>query len=273
MTDHSPKDPAASVASVRSAARSYIADLRQARLARLSGKQPQTSSDQPPQPPAPTKSVRTTPTKTTPLKAGKRGVRVGTAATPTRSPPKDSPSAQTPSDKHGQAAKDGAKVDVRETQRRGAAKARAAAREAQQKIREARLKQRAAAAKQKQTLEAARAQQAQKCIQAANTSPSTARRRWQPHRRSDASQTLASQPGSQRPNPPTQKSAAAMAPPLTALGGIGEAMSERLQQAGIEHLEDLLAISPEALRQRLGPVSALANVEGWQAEASEHLTP
>jgi hypothetical protein len=46
-------------------------------------------------------------------------------------------------------------------------------------------------------------------------------------------------------------------------------MSRRLEKAGIATLEDLLAMDIADLRGKLGPISALANIEGWQEQAAE----
>ncbi len=143
------------------------------------------------------------------------------------------------------------RMATRQAARDAAAKARLAAHKAKQNIRDARLTQRDAAAKQR---EAAASQRKKTASQRSNPSF--------PGRRSHTEVSLVSnQKNIARPG--------SSSPPLTALRGIGDAMSRRLEQVGVATVEDLLAVDVADLRQRLGPISALANIEGWHAQARQ----
>ncbi|MEM9879106.1 MAG: helix-hairpin-helix domain-containing protein, partial [Pseudomonadota bacterium] len=82
--------------------------------------------------------------------------------------------------------------------------------------------------------------------------------------------SLAAEPAPQKRRAPRKVASKAL-PPLTEIKGIGDAMTRRLEQAGIHTLADLAHTSPDAIRERLGPVSTLANVEAWQEQASSLL--
>lgn len=167
-----------------------------------------------------------------------------------------------------------ARQAARQAVRDAAAQARAAAHDAQQKIREARLAQRAAAAKQGRG-PAVPSGRKDRAVKAASSSssfaapPSAGRRRWTPQR--TLSQTVAQPEAMLQQGSKRNERQGALAP-LTSVRGIGDAMSRRLKSAGIHDLEDLVAEGPATIRERLGPVSALANVERWQEEAAQFLS-
>jgi len=56
---------------------------------------------------------------------------------------------------------------------------------------------------------------------------------------------------------------------LESIDGLGEGMRDRLQQAGIIDLQALAGADLDALRDELGPISRLANLDAWQARAQE----
>ncbi len=59
---------------------------------------------------------------------------------------------------------------------------------------------------------------------------------------------------------------------MTRIRGIGQGMQQRLKRAGIETYQELAAKSPDEVRQALGEVGRLANVEEWIAHAQELAT-
>ncbi|MEO0411356.1 MAG: hypothetical protein AAF221_05895 [Pseudomonadota bacterium] len=244
---------------IRSEARSYVAQLRAQRLARVQGAAPQAVPVAPPSEGAATKRPKhasKAPAKTNGKKIGKRGIRIDVAHL--EEAPKSAPLTKKTIDADSPAPPK--QESPRESVRSGASKARAAARDAQQKLRAARLKQREAAAKQREAASRAKADQ-----RSARTRPASSltQRRWTPAR--SAAQAA---PPKAVPVQPAANAAA-----LIQLRGIGEAMCRRLEQAGIDSLPVLVDLPPSIIRERLGPVSALANVEGWQAEAKTLLSP
>lgn len=173
-------------------------------------------------------------------------------APPVRASHVDRPAPALSSQLTTRAARHASRLSHRQAAREGVAKARAAAHTAQQKMRDARLTQRTAAAKQREAAAKQRHQSA-----------------GAPPARAVAGRVnLASRSGAARPS-----AAPLPSPSLTALRGIGEAMSRRLEKVGIASLEDLLTIDAADLRGRLGPISALANIEGWQEQAAELRAP
>ncbi|MEM8799259.1 MAG: hypothetical protein AAGF15_04185 [Pseudomonadota bacterium] len=163
-----------------------------------------------------------------------------------------------------------------QTLRRDRVSSRAANHASQQAIREARLTQRAAAAKHRaNAAEARKAQAKARAEIKANASQSNIQSKTDGRRRSAASagsatrSIMSSRPSGVRSSRP--KTPKTSQPPLTELKGIGEAMSHRLAQAGIHTMSDLIALSVDDIQARLGPVSALANVAGWQQQARERL--
>lgn len=239
---------------VRSQARSYLAQLREERRARVHGAALQPAPGEPPledvQPEAPKRAAKAPPKKNG-KRIGKRGVRVEVAdavAAPAAAAPK---SKKKKAQKQPEPQKQPREADVSQS---NAARARASAQEAKQKMRAARQAQRDATAKQRAAAARARAEHRGTRPQSAS---SMTQRRWVPQR-----STLS----------PVQPKTTVMRPattsaPLTQLRGIGDAMCRRLQQAGIDSLPALIDLPPSIIRERLGPVSALANVEGWQAQA------
>lgn len=258
-------DPAAgqSPQEIRRAARSYIADLRAARAARAAGLAKAGPS-------AASQQKANTQHSAAPS-AGKRGVRVDVAmaAGPLQVEAKPQPDEPTPAapDRSAQGRPAG-----REALRKGAQAARAAAQDAQQKIRAARIKQREAAAQQRANVKAARLAQAQKRTQAsAGASYEKPVRAGLAQRSAAAATPSRTDLGRARPLSASAGLSRRASPPLTDLRGIGDAMSRRLDEVGVSGMEDLVALSADVIRGRLGPISALANVEAWQAEAEEQL--
>jgi len=240
-------DRSKTLTQVRRDTRLYLNSLRKARLERRAqhGDMSSNVSSDTSKQVAPD---RVKDTKPAPAKIGKRGVRVRSGRSVSVADPAKMPSAP-------------------EALRQGAKDARAAAREAQAKIRAARQAQRQAAVQQRATVQAAR-KKAHEDRQARAASKGA-------HpRHSAASNTQPAPPTAQRlqatKDISTRRRRYAR-PVLTDIKGIGEAMSRRLEKEGITELEALIAVSPDALRSRLGPISALANVEAWQAHATELL--
>lgn len=224
-------------------------------LARLSGKRVETQKPKAP-PKAPTKKSKGGQPKPK-VKAAEAAPKAKPAPKPKAAPAQAEPLQNKPRPSSSQlttrAERQAHRLSHRQAAREGVAKARAAAHSAQQKMREARLTQRAAAAKQRENASIR-------------------------HNQSGAAQPAIGQPTVQarrRPAPGkgsslrAPRTAASISPPLTALRGIGDAMSRRLDKAGIATLEDLLATDVTELRGRLGPISALANIEGWQEQAAQ----
>jgi len=261
MSQRKPTGPASSASSVRQDARAYLAQLRRERLQRLH----KPGAAAPPEGPAPFADTSGKQEDITP-KIGKRGVRVST--------PASSPSRSDEALSHGapqrQAALE-ARSNAREALRQGAAKARQAAHDAQQKMRDARLKQRKAAQDQRK---AAAQQRAHVAAAASRGTPLPS----QPPSDVSAKGTERS-PSARGPvsaaahtkRQPRRKAAMKALPPLTDIKGIGEAMTRRLREAGVHTLVDLACTNPDTLRERLGPVSTLANVEAWQDQANSLL--
>ncbi|MEM7568218.1 MAG: hypothetical protein AAF337_00345 [Pseudomonadota bacterium] len=231
----SPGTPYAS-GNVRKSARSYLAQLREERLARRNGA---SAEEQKTDQAALVKIAK----KRRP-KVGKRGIRVRAEDAGANTEASIMPdAAETPPAPKKKAK--GAKTPDRQAEagtrmRAGVAKTRAAAQAAQRQMREARAQQREAAARQRQAVRPTR-----------RPAPTPQK-------------SLARPPA---PSAPPARSAA----PLTQLRGIGDAMCRRLADADIKSLHDLVATPADTLRTRLGPVSALANVEGWQAQAEQLL--
>jgi predicted flap endonuclease-1-like 5' DNA nuclease len=59
---------------------------------------------------------------------------------------------------------------------------------------------------------------------------------------------------------------------LSVIPNLGPAMRNRLHQLGVTTVADLAAIDPESLRRLLGPISALANIDRWIADAQAMLS-
>lgn len=56
---------------------------------------------------------------------------------------------------------------------------------------------------------------------------------------------------------------------LTTIWGVGPAVQQRLNDAGIHSYAQLVDSSPEQLRRALGEVARLANVEQWIEQARD----
>ncbi|MEM7701922.1 MAG: hypothetical protein AAF251_08310 [Pseudomonadota bacterium] len=69
--------------------------------------------------------------------------------------------------------------------------------------------------------------------------------------------------------PAAASSTTAVALDLATLANIGPAMRARLTEIGINTVDDLAATNPQALRDRLGAISVLANVEQWIEDAQK----
>lgn len=252
MTTSNPTNTPHASGSVRQQARAYLAELRQAR--QRGGVVQDSEND--------AKPKVETPTKAKP-KVGKRGVRVAVPMQDDVPKPKPKPKAKKPAQKLAKAKKEtaAAKQDAAppiKPEQDHVANALLAAHQARSNIRAARQKQREAAAQQREKARAAR--QAQNARRNEREVP-----RWVPSRRSaHASLPKAqSKPALSRRLPQGS---------LMDLRGIGEAMTRRLNQAGISGLQDLVDMPTDTVRSRLGPVSALANVERWQADAKALLS-
>ncbi len=243
---------------VRRDARSYVADLRKARLARAGGHQgpgvsqealndaPETSNER--QSEGITAQAGPVVSQQRP-KIGKRGVRVR----------KNDVSAAVATE-HKKQLQESARIKAKDTAREATKNARAAAQEVKKNIHAARMKQREAAAKQREAVTAMRQKQAA--------------RRWVPTRNGGATLHVNASAAMQSKieTKPAHKTPGVKPIALTSIKGIGEAMERRLEQAGIASVKDLTALSPDSIRERLGPVSALANVEAWQEQASALLS-
>jgi predicted flap endonuclease-1-like 5' DNA nuclease len=59
---------------------------------------------------------------------------------------------------------------------------------------------------------------------------------------------------------------------LSVLPNLGPAMRQRLNQLGLYTIADMASINPDGLRNLLGSISVLANVDQWVADANALLS-
>ncbi|MEM6903004.1 MAG: helix-hairpin-helix domain-containing protein [Pseudomonadota bacterium] len=310
MPSQSPPDHTARSQDICRQARAYLSSLRQARMQRLRAQaQSQAVADATLVDPAVNPAAQpATPEQEKPRpKIGKRGVRVTSTAAPSASSSIKSSAikrAKTQRDinrasTHGHSGSAAERAQdrleqrqqAREAIRQGATKIRQAAHDAQQKVRAARKIQRENAAKALAGPHAAKGRP-QPVSHQAIAPPDTA---CQPPLdlaeasdavhldpvaldpvdldpvdlgTSDTSGTITAEP-SVGASPNQQGPSNGVT--LTDITGIGDAMSRRLETAGIGTVAALLAEHPDSIRALLGPVSSLANVEAWQDQAASLL--